>query len=391
MKIKLIIVAVFFIFFYSNSYAEKEVQPYRHLMVLGPDMNFSSSKDDPLSPIVAYFYYKEDLPSDLYLQFTLLTTSVFFIAGQKTEQYFFGLRPALNHSIYGGYALFNDGVLQKDRIYSGSNSGGEIFFKYFPVKKISAAVYNYYAYYFYSRKTLENLLYSTSPQTRIGLPSNHLENTASLEFIYKDYDEKSIGRIKHGVFLKGLYSYSRRFGYGRFEDISGKSSDIVSYHKFFAEAGFYYNYRDIVNLQVDINGSLQRNIDRNSADLLGSYTSDNGAIPGYYFGEFIHNRFILSRIKSAFSLKFWETVIAPAFNILYMPKDNHVTGIDNYSKTVYSSLSFSISTMAGGLLPVFLNYGYGMDAKRKNAENGNTYSGSHELFVYVLMAFGENK
>jgi len=42
---------------------------------------------------------------------------------------------------------------------------------------------------------------------------------------------------------------------------------------------------------------------------------------------------------------------------------------------------------AGGVLPVFLDYAYGIDARRLNSDTGVEKKGNHEFMFYVLTAF----
>jgi hypothetical protein len=74
-------------------------------------------------------------------------------------------------------------------------------------------------------------------------------------------------------------------------------------------------------------------------------------------------------------------------NILYMPEDNDVAGVDNYLRRVYRSISAELSMKGGGLVLLFFDYAYGIDARRLNYKTGVEKKGNHELMFYVLTAF----
>lgn len=107
-------------------YAEgegKELMPYRHIAVLGADKPVSDAYRNKMSPVIAYFYFLENRDSDFYGQFTLKTTQVYFILGFKNNLLFTGIKPQLNHTIYGAYTAYDRGMLDESRVFKSHNAG----------------------------------------------------------------------------------------------------------------------------------------------------------------------------------------------------------------------------------------------------------------------------
>ncbi|HOT43784.1 MAG TPA: hypothetical protein PLC28_02765, partial [Spirochaetota bacterium] len=63
-------------------------------------------------------------------------------------------------------------------------------------------------------------------------------------------------------------------------------------------------------------------------------------------------------------------------------------------KQVYKSVSCSFSLRLGNLLPLFIDYAYGIDAVRASSAyklyTSKLNKGCHELNVIIVMAFGSN-
>ena len=224
--------------------------------------------------------------------------------------------------------------------------------------------------------------------TEINLPENHWEHTGELNFTIDKLEQKDINRIKHGFIIEGTCNYIYRSGYGTFYDTaSAENSSIDKTQKRYLSAGLYYNFNYDINLLLDIAGGYHTNIDRNNSDQIGSFIADKGVMPGYFWGEFYHNKFCIIRTQAGLPLFYWNARIQPGFNVMYMPEDNDVVGVENYPRRIYRSISVELSMKAGGVLPVFLDYAYGIDARRLNSDTGVEKKGNHEFMFYVLTAF----
>ena len=113
----------------DNAMAEK--QPYRHFLALGATQPVSNAEENRMSPLIMYNWFMEDFPNDLYAQFGLTTTRVFFIFGIKNDSLFAGIKPQYNHSIYSGFHAYNTrGELDQTRVFKGNNMGAELFARY---------------------------------------------------------------------------------------------------------------------------------------------------------------------------------------------------------------------------------------------------------------------
>jgi len=360
----------------ATAFSASEKEPYRHIVALGADRSFSNG-DSSLGPIIAYYYFMEDFDNpDLYGQFTFKTTDAYFILGLKNEKFYAGIKPVLSYIWYGGYSSYYQGANDESRNFWGNSAGLEMFFKYNWFRNFSSKVSCRSDYRFYSKG---------GNDTVIDLPDNHMQNLIGVNLELKDVEEKSLGRIKHGYIAGFKYEYARRTGYGTFEDTAAvEDSSENNAHKMYFDLGAYYNFSGNYTLMFDVRGSLQYNVDRNNAEKIGYYDADHAVVPGYNAAEFYHNKYVTARLQLGIPVSFWDTRLQPGFNMLYMPEDNGVTGVGDYDKELYTSVSLGVSTMAGGVLPLFIDYGYGFNAERKG-ETGN-----HELRFMVLMAFGKN-
>ena len=84
---------------------------------------------------------------------------------------------------------------------------------------------------------------------------------------------------------------------------------------------------------------------------------------------------------------YWSTRVKPGFAVLYMPEDNGVIGVGNYPRKIYRSITLAVSTKLFNLVPVFLYYGFGIDADRINASDNTKKKGNHEILFFVIAAF----
>ncbi|HNX23671.1 MAG TPA: hypothetical protein PKG60_06455 [Spirochaetota bacterium] len=366
----------------------EDTNTYRHVLLLGIDKPVSNSEVNTPSPMIMYYYIRDDFQNDNYFQFTVTTTTVYCILGKKTESYFTGIKPVVNHTIYGAYHSYADGVNNDSRCFNGNNAGAEFFYEYFPVRYFKAGISYYPGYYWYRKKKKSDALFFKQEETEIDLPENHREHTGGLDLTIDNLEKKDLDRIRHGFIIQGSYRYTYRSGYGTFYDTAAaENSSIDKTQKRYLTAGFYYNFASDINLMLDISGAYHSKIDRNNADQIGSYVADKGVMPGYYWGEFYHNKFSIVSAQIGVPLFFWSARLQPGFNILYMPEDNDVTGTDNYPRRIYRSLSAGLSIKAGGILPVFTDYAYGIDARRLNTGSGEVKKGNHEFMFYILTAF----
>lgn len=378
----LIVLSVF------SSLLAEEKELYRHIAAAGINKPVSYSEINNPSPIIAYSYFKNDLQNDLYGQFTLLTTNIYCIIGYKNEKNFAGIKPILNHTVYSAYHCYTNGVDDERRNFKGHNAGAELFYQYYIFKNISAKGIYYPGYYWYSKNTETKYPSYERKATEIDLPNKHWEHTGILEISFSDVKKKDIDRIKHGYFITGSYRYIYREGYGTFKDsIEAEDSSIKETYKRYLKGGVYYNFRHDINLLLDFSGAYHRNVDRNNSDQIGSFVSEEGVMPGYYWGEFYHNKYAIGRMKIGLPLFFWDARLEPGFNVLYMPKDNDVIGVGDYPRTIYRSISAGFSLKLGGILPFFADYAYGIDARRLNVNTGNSKRGHHEVMALFLMAF----
>ncbi len=372
-------------------YAEAvEKQPFRHVLALGATKPVSNAEENRMSPIILYNWYMEDLPNNLYGQLGLVTTRVFYIFGYKTDSVFAGVTPQLNHTTYGAFHAYDDrGRLDQSRVFKGNNAGIELFCQYKIIREIAARVSYYPGYHFYAKYEEEEGFPFDTEETTIELPNDHWEHTGAFDLSFNNVVATDINRVKHGVMLSAKYLYTRRAGYGTFEDTGAAPSDIDGTHRRYAALGIYYKFPYDINLQLDAYGGWHKNVDRNNSDQIGSFASTTAPMIGYFYGEFYHHRYGIARAQLGFPLlPWWGTRIQPGFNVLYMARENDVVGVGNYPRRVYRSYSAALSTKLGNVLPVFVTYAYGMDARRVNDSDGTSEKGNHEIIVVALMAFG---
>jgi len=316
------------LFIPALSLSAEEKSEYRHILLLGAEQPVSNSEFKTPSPLLVYYYIRDDLDDDNYFQFTLRTTRAFFILGEKNEKYFAGIKPLVNHTIYSAYHSFADGVNDDSRCFRGNNAGAEFFYEYSPVRYFKAGINYYPGYYWYQDKQKNDTMFFRQEATEINLPENHWEHTGELNFTIDKLEQKDINRIKHGFIIEGTYNYIYRSGYGTFYDTaSAENSSIDKTQKRYLSAGLYYNFNYDINLLLDIAGGYHTNIDRNNSDQIGSFIADKGVMPGYFWGEFYHNKFCIIRTQAGLPLFYWNARIQPGFNVMYMTGDNDVVGV----------------------------------------------------------------
>jgi len=327
--------SIIFVLLVAISVSAKEKSEYRHYLALGIADTHISNGDNPMSPLFAWYWFLEDFEdSDLYGNVGITTTKFYFKFGKKTDKYFAGVKPFLNHTTYGAYYYYENGEEKLDRTFKGNRAGIELFFEKYILKNLLSMKVAYIPnYYFY----MEN------EKVAFDLPENHVEHKTNLQLKVGNVEKKDLRRIKHGVFANIRHEFARRVGYDTFVGYNDNSS-VKTTNKYYLDLG----------AKQDIYGSIQYNVDRNNAEKIGYMNSTNGVMPGYYNSEFNHDKYLISRTQIGFPLGFWSSRIETGFNVLYMPKENNVIGLGNYSKKVYKSVSLALSFKAVDVLPIFL-------------------------------------
>ena len=382
------VLSLLFILSIFSSLLAKEMEPYRHIAAFGFNKPLSYAEVNNPSPIIAYYYFKDNLQNDLYGQFTLLTTNIYCIFGFTNEKKFAGIKPILNHTVYSAYHCYTNGVDDERRNFKGHNAGSEFFYQYYILKNLSVKGVYFPGYYWYNKNSKTNYPLYERQATEIDLPNKHWEHAGILEIFLNSVEKKNIDRIKHGFFIRGYYRYEYREGYGTFKDSTqAEDSSVNETQKRYLKAGVYYNFPHDINLLMDFSGAYHKNIDRNNSDHIGGYISEEGVMPGYYWGEFYHNKYAITRARIGMPLFFWDARLEPGFNLLYIPKDNNVIGVGDYPRTIYRSVSAGLSLKLGGILPFFADYTYGIDARRVNLNTGKIKRGHHEIMALFLIAF----
>jgi hypothetical protein len=398
-------------------------QEYNHVIALGANQPFSEGSNS-FSPLLAYYWFGDNYKNpDLYTQFTLTTTRIFFIVAYKTDRVYAGFKPLLETSVYSAWKSYNRGYDDKRREFGGNNAGAGAFLEYKFLRILSAKINFHASYHFYRL-----FLLTPNLDKYDNMPHRHWQIRPWIELELSDVKDKSLTRIKHGYMFRVEYHYARRIGYGTWYDYdrmfwreklndtwlppTGRTegvwyrSKIKDTHRLYFSAGGYYNFKHDINLQFDFNGGLFTGVDRNNAEQIGYYQADYAIMPGYFAAEFYHHFYLISRLQVGFPIPFWEARIQPGFNVLYMPKTNEVIGVgrgaitnqdlaQQYPRRFYTSVSCSFSLLLGNLLPFFVDYAYGIDAMRASSAH-NVYlqkfnRGNHEFQAMVVMAFDKNE
>jgi len=73
------------LFIPALSLSAEEKSEYRHILLLGAEQPVSNSEFKTPSPLLVYYYIRDDLDDDNYFQFTLRTTRVFLYWGKKMK------------------------------------------------------------------------------------------------------------------------------------------------------------------------------------------------------------------------------------------------------------------------------------------------------------------
>ncbi|HPV40609.1 MAG TPA: hypothetical protein PKX40_05455 [Spirochaetota bacterium] len=353
----------------------------------------------------------------------MTTTRIFAILGYKTDRIFAGVKPLLEHSIYAAWRSYKQGYDDRRRSIGGNNFGVGGFFQYNWFRIFSTRVFFHPSYFFYRLPLL-----TPNEHKYVNVPHRHWQLKPGIEVLLSDVKDKSMERVKHGYMVRLEYNYARRVGYGTWYDYdrlffreklgntwvppTGHTegiwykSSIRNTHRFYFNAGGYYNFKGDYNILLDLYGGYFIGVDRNNTEQIGGYPQDYGVMPGYYSPYFYHHFYVISRLQAGFPIPFWDARIQPGFNILYMPTRNEVIGmgrgaiwnrwlVRNYSRNFYTSLSCSFSLLLGNLLPLFIDYAYGFEAERARSAAGlymgRTSRGCHELQILVLMAFEKNE
>ncbi len=381
---------------FSDMIAKEKIREYKHVLVLGINQPFSKGYNK-YSPLFFYGWFGDNFKNkDLYMQFTMTTTRIYFIAAMKTDKIFAGVKPLLEHSTYSAWKSYNRGYNDKFREFGGNNAGAGVFFQYNWLRILSTRATFHASYHFYRL-----FLLASNEHKYVNMPKRHWQLKPGIELLLSDVREKSLARVKHGYLFRVEYQYARRIGYGTWYDYdrlwfrekvnnvwwppyTGRSeglwykSTVHNTHRLYFNAGGYYNFDKDINLLLDFYGGFFKGVDRNNAEQIGYMQQDHAIMPGYASTEFMHNLYLISRVQIGFPIPFWDARIQPGFNVMYMPKKNEVVGqgrglyyygrgavltdivsggkiaYHGYPKQVYKSVSCSFSLRLGNLLPLFI-------------------------------------
>ncbi len=137
----------------------------------------------------------------------------------------------------------------------------------------------------------------------VNMPRRHGQIKPGIEIVLNDVQDKSMERVNHGYMVRLAYNYARRIGYGTWHDYdrlffreklgtnrappTGHTegiwceSGIRNTHRFYSNAGGYYDFKGDFNLLVDVYGGYFIGVDRNNAEQIGGYLQDYGVTHGY--------------------------------------------------------------------------------------------------------------
>ena len=378
--IKIILIKI--ILLISANAFSLEKRPYHIILVLGADFNVSNG-NDPIVPLLytSFIYYYDNL--SMYTELVSTTSMVYFDTGYQKDGITVGFKPIFGYTAYGGYTAFIDGDNKEVHTLKGQFVALETYFKYTVAKIFSAKLIYQPSYFFYWKYKKKGSL--DAYDSTMDLPDDHWENLLSLDLkldMVKKIDDLDL--VKHGFLLQFLYQYMNREGYGSFYDpLGGEISNIKNSHKMYLMLGGYYNFPKNFTLKLDFLGAWHEDVDRNNADQIGGSFgfTNHPAIPGFYVAEFYHGRFITCSFNVGLPANVWELRFEPGFTMLYMAKENPVVGVPDYKEEVYMSVSLGISMKIANLVPLFVKYAYGINARRKG-EIGN-----HEISFALAAGF----
>lgn len=416
---------------------KKKMHEFEHICVMGYNRTFSKGTNK-FAPIIAYNWFGDNTEDRKpYLQFTLTTTRIFMIAAIRTDRVFAGIKPLFEHTSYSSWRSFNRGYNDSARSIGGNNAGGGVFFQYAWSRIFSTKLTFDASYYFYRL-----FLLAKNEHKYPNLPNRHVQVMPGIELLLRHMKEKNLGRIKHGFMIRGEYQYARRIGYGTWYDYdrlwyheklhglwtptTGMTegvwykSTVKDTHRIHFNVGLYYAFAHDINVLLDCYGGYSIGVDRNNAEQIGNMNHQKpGIMPGYANTEFYHHLYTIARLQFGFPLPFWNARIQAGYNALYMPRKNEVVGqgrgllyfgsgavltdaiskkkigYHGYPRRFYTSVSCLLSLQLGNLLPLFVDYAYGIDTMRASSAHdlylNRFHRGCHELGVYMVMAFGHDK
>ncbi len=383
-KLKLITIIVIIIGL-QRGISASEKREYSFIAAGGADRPVSEGTNKTSPIIYASFWQYLDDSKNLYWETGATTVTVFMKFGRESNTYNAGIMPMWAHSVYGAYSDYYKGYSDSKNEIKGFYAGPLFYFRYHWTDIFSTEIKYIPDYHYYSGE---------DDNPNMEIPDSHYEHTASIELLLKNTTEKNFGIIKHGVMARFMYQYTNRTDYS-FQDrtlpdgtVPELSDDPVT-QRYYLDLGAYYNIPGDYNLKLDFLGSYQENVDRNNAEKIGYLQADHAIIPGYFYTEFYHHMYAIGKASFGIPVPFWQMRIEPAFNCLYMPEDNKVIGAPDYSRKYWRSVSLSLTMHIADLIPFFLDYGYGIDAERRNKSYGDTKKGNHELSAFVVVAFGK--
>ncbi|MBN1534309.1 MAG: hypothetical protein JXA20_16670 [Spirochaetes bacterium] len=368
----------------------REGREQEHIMALGIDYNLNRGEHSCI-PILYYDYLHCFPDSPWYVEGGFENSVTAFVTlAMDTDRFHAGFGPVFEYLIQAGSNYYVDGNSLEHLMIMGNDIGLRLFFEYKWMRHLTTGVTWHPKYYFYT-------LFSGDDNGGLWIdpPNSHIEQEVLIEVKYKDIEERNFGTLKHGFLARGRCSFAYRQGYGTFYDLQlnrGRfftitRSDTDRTWKIYCDLGFYYIFKHDFNLQIDLLGSYQYRVDRNNAEQIGTWFADHAIMPGYHNYEFGHDQYLAGRVAMGIPIPFWSTQIKPGYNILYMSDGNGVIGIDDYPRSVYTSVSCEFFTMIGDTVPVWLKYAYGIEARRRGSFSGRLHRGNHELTLYFGVAF----
>ncbi len=177
---------------------KEKIREYKHVLVLGVNQPFSKGYDK-YSPLFFYGWFGDSFKNkDLYMQFTLTTTRIFYIAAFKNDRIYAGVKPLLEHSTYSAWRSYNRGTNDSLRMFGGNNAGVGVFFQYNFLRILSAKISYHTSYHFYRM-----ILLASNENKYPNMPKRHWQVKPGIEVMLADVKDSSLGRVKHGYLVRG--------------------------------------------------------------------------------------------------------------------------------------------------------------------------------------------
>jgi hypothetical protein len=386
-RLTLLLIAAFGLVVWQRKGAgAPEMPTVPSIIVLGGDRSFSDAYRHPV-PVIFYQYNITAPGEGAYAQFTLLTTSVAAIIGYKTEWFLFGIRPVLAHSVYGGYTYYDRGVLDEGRIYQGNYTGVEGLCTFTPSQYFTATASYLPAWYFYRKNSESDNLISENDATTIGLPDNHFEHVGT--FLMQ------LAAWRHRAWAASSTARWRSSATGIPEGSDTAPSRTSTRSHPSVDAEILRNLGLYLRLPYDFTILLdgrfisapcrpqQRRDDRKQRCRARHHA-------GYFYGEFLSDRYAIGKradrdpLVSGTRASSRDSMCSTCRGKTASSAVSAGTAIPAGYTGAYRRFQPETRRPSAVLL---LSYAYGIDAQRNNAHEGTENKGSHEVLMYVLMAF----